>query len=205
MTGPFRALLLTAACLCVAFVSAGSPASASEERGSFLDDRPGFDEPLRFRDERGGAFRPRTLLMNGPGGAVAAKLPGAATAYSEDRVDLSGAPVVGPLFRGTLDVASVREGPLVGLIYRVGDSLVVDAGSAPIDLTSRPVAIATNLPRYGAVSYGLGPLAWRAATAPAPAGPAIGSAHIVGGALVLASTGGEPAFPSVEALFNSLF
>lgn len=201
----FVAPLLVAAGCMAAALPASLPAAAADERGSFLDERPGFDEPLRFRDERGGAFRPRSLVVTGAGGAVAARLPGAADAYSENRVDLSGAPVIGQLFRGTLDVATVRQGALVGPVYRVGNALVVDAASAPVDVTARPVALATNLPRYGAVSYPLGPLDWRAAMPPAAAGVQVGTAHIVDGALVLASRGGEPAYPSVEALFNDLF
>ena len=203
------ALLVAAACLSALPVMA-SPALASDERGSFLDERSGHDEPLRFRAENGGAFRPRTVVVAGAGGALAARLPGAANAMSENRVDLSNAPVLGPLFRPTLDVASVREGALVGPVYRVGDTLVIDAGTihagaAPSEVVNRRVAISTNIPRYGAVSYQLGRLDWAPAAPPALAGEPIGSAHIVGQTLVLASRGGEPAWPSVEALFRDLF
>jgi hypothetical protein len=200
----FPALRVAAACLSVLPVMA-SPALASDERGSFLDERSGHDEPLRFRAENGGAFRPRAVVVAGAGGALAARLPGAANAMSENRVDLSNAPVLGPLFRSTLDVASVREGALVGPVYRVGDTLVVDAGAAPAEVVNRRVAISTNIPRYGAVSYQLGRLDWAPAAPPAVAGEPIGSAHIVGRTLVLASRGGEPGWPSVEALFRDLF
>jgi hypothetical protein len=203
MRKPLAAVLLLAA-TCLAF-----PAGAGE-RDSFLDERPGIGEPLRFRDAHGGAFRPRALIVLGASGAFAAELPsGARSAVPENRVDLSGAPLVGPLFRETLDVASVREWPLVGPVYRAGDTLVVDAGDAPAgqlaDIARRHVVLSTNLPRIGAVSYRLGRLAWTPAGTPAPAGAAIGSAHLVGGALVLASQGGEPAWPSIEAMFQDLF
>ena len=196
-------LLLAAACL------AALPAGASE-RDSLLDERPGIGEPLRFRDAHGGAFRPRALIVSGPSGALAAELPsGARSAVSENRVDLSGTPLVGPLFRETLDVASVREAPLVGPVYRVGDTLVVDATQAaagdPAALARRHVALSTNLPRIGAVSYRLGPLVWSATGDAEPAGTPIGSAHLVDGVLVLASQGGEPAWPSIEAMFQDLF
>jgi hypothetical protein len=197
-------LLLAALCFTAAFLAA-RPAPGGE-RDSFLDERPGIGEPLRFRDERGGAFRPRSLILRGAEGALAARLPsGARSAWSEDRIDLSSAPLVGPLFRETLDVATVRQGPLVGPVYRVGDTLVVDATIAPSELADRQVAFSTNLPRVGAVSYGLGPLDWTPAAAPAPTGAPIGSAHLVGNALVLASQGGEPAWPSIEAMFRDLF
>ena len=203
MLDMFKPLLVAAACL------AAVPVAASE-RDSFLDERPGIGEPLRFRDAGGGAFRPRALVLFGSSGSVAAALPsGARSALSENRVDLSAAPLVGPLFRETLDVASVREGPLVGPVYRVADTLVIDATQAPPavagDLSHRHVVLSTNLPRVGAVSYRLGRLGWTAAGAPAPAGAPIGSAHLVDGALVLASQGGEPAWPSVEAMFRDLF
>lgn len=200
-------LLVAAACLTALPVA--SPAVAGG-RGSHFDERPGIGEPLRFRDARGGAFRPRALILRGPSGALAAELPsGARSARSEDRVDLGRTPLVGPLFRETLDVASVREAPLVGPVYRVADALVVDATRASPDvagnLSRRQVALSTNLPRVGAVSYGLGRLDWTTARMPAPAGAPIGSAHLVGGALVLASQGGEPAWPSLEAMFRDLF
>lgn len=203
MVRVLRPLLLVIACM------AALPAAAGDERDSFLGERPGFDEPLRFRAENGGAFRPEAVIVTGAGGALAAKLPRAADALSENRVDLSGAPVLGPLFRGTLDVASVREGALVGPVYRVGDTLVVDATAGavagPAGLQSRPVAIATNIPRYGAISYGLGLLDWRPVTPPAIVGAQVGTAHVVNGALVLASQGGEPAWPSLDAMFRDLF
>ncbi len=204
MMRTFRPLLLAAACLSV-LPALTLPAAASGGRDSFLGERPGFDEPLRFRTESGGAFRPRAIIVTGASSAIAAKLPRAADAQSEDRVDLHGAPLVGPLFRGTLDVATVRQGALVGPVYRVGDTLVVDAGAAPAGLQSRPVTIATNIPRYGAVSYALGLLHWTPVTRPTDAGVRVGTAHLVNGALVLASEGGEPAYPSVEALFHDLF
>lgn len=204
MFGTIRSVMALVAVVS-ASLAAALPAAASEERGSFLDERPGFDEPLRFRDERGGAFRPRALIVTGAGGAMAAKLPGAADARSENRVDLSGSPLLGPLFRETLDVASAREGALVGPVYRVGDALVVDATVAPSDLAGRPVVLSTNVPRYGAISFPLGRLDWQHVTRPTAERMPLGSAHIVDGRLVLASRGGEPAWPSVEAIFRDLF
>src|SRR5690606_9670923 len=132
------------------------PAMASEERGSFLGERSGYGEMLRFRAENGGSLRPRAVIVSGVGGALSARLPEAATVRDENRVDLSGTPVLGPLFRGTLDVARARQGELVGPVYRVGDTLVIDADAMPAGLTNRRVALATNVPRYGAISFQLG-------------------------------------------------
>ncbi len=203
----FAAVCFAAVCFAAVWLS-GLPAMAGE-RDSFLDDRPGIGEPIGFRNAAGGTFRPRALILRGPAGALEASLPsGAPSARSEDRLDLAFTPLVGPLFRGTLDVASVREGPLVGPVYRSGDALVVDATEPAAELARRPVALSTNLPQIGAVSYGLGRLDWTPVPAPAPQttqGAPIGSAHLVGGALVLASQGGEPRWPSVEAMFRDLF
>jgi hypothetical protein len=117
--------------------------------------------------------------------------------------------LLGPLFRETLDVATVREGALVGPVFRVGDTLVVDATQAPAtlsrELARHHVLLSTNLPRIGAVSYRLGRLGWTPAAAPARSVDPIGSAHLVGDMLVLASHGGEPRWPSVEAMFEDLF
>ncbi len=201
------AILLAAGCIAAAGLMA-LPAQA--DRDSFLDERPGIGEPLRFRDAAGGAFRPRALIVSGPSGASAADLPsGARSVRSEDRVDLSSTPIIGQVFRETLDVASVREAPLVGPVYRVGDTLIVDATQAPPEqasgLARGHVALSTNVPRVGAVSYHVDRLAWRPVPAPALPSAPLGSAHLVDGTLVLASQGGEPAWPSLEAMFRDLF
>lgn len=196
---------LAMAAAVAAALPTGLPALAGNERDGWLAERSGHDEPLRFRAADGGAFRPRAVVVTGTGQAMSARLPGAADIRSEDRVDLSGTPVLGPLFRETLDVGSVRRGALVGPVYRAGDTLVIDAGAALAGLPDRRVAIATNLPRYGAVSYQLGRLKWSPAAAPLPAGEPIGSAHLIGNTLVLASQGGEPAWPSLEAFFRDAF
>lgn len=203
-----RAALLSLAIGLAALPVAGTalaPMAAAGERGSWLDERGGYATPLLFRAANGGAFRPHAVVVMGAGAATAARLPEAADAAPEDRMDLSGVPVLGPLFRPTLDVASAREGTPVGPVYRVGDRLVIDVRTGAADATGRPVAIATNVPRYGAISYRLGRLDWQPTAAPAITGEPIGSAHILGGTLVLASQGGEPAWPSLEALLEDLF
>jgi hypothetical protein len=184
---------------------AGALPAGAGERDSSRRERA-FGEPPVFRDANGGAFRPRSLIVTGPGGALEAPIPqNPRAARSENRVDLSGAPLVGGLFRSTLDVDSVRRGPLVGQVFRAGDALVVETADRPSDLTRRRVALATNVPRQGAVSFQLGRLDWRAAGRPSPERTPLGTAHIVNGDLVLASQGGEPAWPSLESLFRDLF
>jgi hypothetical protein len=202
---PLLGALACAAGMCLAALPAATPAAAGE-RDASRGAQSHIGEPPVFRDANGGAFRPRSIIVAGPRGAQAARVPdNARQGRGENRVDLSGAPLVGGLFRGTLDVASVRAEPMIGRVYRVGNALVVETVETPPNLAGRPVALATNVPRLGAVSFALGPLDWHAVPAPQVPRAAIGSAHLVGDELVLASQGGEPAFPSVGALFRSLF
>lgn len=191
---------------CVAAACLATPPALAGDRDPIFEERPGILEPPLFRDARGGAFRPRDVIVVGPRSAMAARVSqNPRRTRSENRLDLSGVPLVGSLFRGTLDVASVRRAPLVGRVYRVGDALVVETARVPSELAGRRVALATNVPRYGAVSFELGRLDWQPTTPPTGHRVEIGSAHLVGGDLVLASQGGEPAFPSVRSLFGDLF
>ncbi len=181
-------------------------AAAAGERDPTIQNRTAVGEPPVFRDANGGAFRPRSIIVAGPRGAMAARVPeNTRQTRGENRVDLSGAPLVGPLFRGTLDVASVRQAPLIGRVYQAGNTLVVESIEPPPSLDGRPVALATNVPRLGAVSFQLGPLDWRPVPPPSAPRTEVGSAHLLDGALVLASRGGEPAFPSVGSFFRRLF
>ena len=197
-------LFLAAACAAGALLAI-QPAPAGD-RDSRIENNATMGEPPVFRDADGGAFRPRSLIVAGPGGALAARIPeNPRQMQGENRVNLSGAPVVGSLFRPTLDVATARRGPLIGPVYRVGNALVVEAAETPPNLVGRPVALATNVPRSGAVSFQLGPLDWQPVPRPVMPRAEIGTAHIVDGELVLASRGGEPAWPSIGAFFRDLF
>ena len=185
-------------------LSANGPASAGERSGDRFGDRPGVGEPLRFRDANGGAFRPSALIILSAAGTQIAPLPSTTnSARSEDRVDLSEIPLIGGLFGETLSTDDAREGRPVGKLQRVGDTLVLDARGSGISVTSLPVVMATNLPRHGAVSYRLGRLNYRPGGA-GGVGPVLGAAYEVDGKLVLASTGGEAAWPSLEAMFDDL-
>ena len=177
------------------------------ERDSPFDERPSVGEPLRFRADNGGAFRPRALLIQTGAGTVRAILPEASDdARSEDRMDVSSVPLAGPLFRGTLSTDDARQGQRVGALYHApGDYLVLIAEGASVDLTGYPVALSTNLPATGAVSYRLGRLRYSGSGTPVNRGTQVGEAWLVGGQLVLASRGGEAAYPSVEALFRDIF
>lgn len=163
-------------------------------------DRPGVGVPLRFQSEKGGAFRPRALVVQTANGAQVARLPAVSNdARPEDRVDLSGAPLIGALFQGRLAPADARRGDAVGPVVRVGDTLVVQATGWPGDLTGLPVTLATHTPRTGSVSYRLG----RMTFAPGGVGGGgipIGQAFVVNGALVIASPGNGA--PTLEGLFT---
>ncbi|MFK7941784.1 MAG: hypothetical protein AB8B85_02540 [Paracoccaceae bacterium] len=186
--------------LCVAV-----PVSAAE-RGSGIEDRPSVGEPLRFRNADGGAFQPRELVVLLPGRTLRAGLPEAAlNARSEDRVDLSGTPLVGVLFPQTLSPSDASEGIVLGDVYRNGSQLVIAADAEPT-FQSSPVVLTSNLPRLGAVSYTVGRLQFRdGVSLQRPGGAPIGTAYMLDGQLVIAAKGGGPAFPSVESLFKGLF
>lgn len=167
-------------------------------------DRFNGNGPLRFRNAEGGAFRPVRLVLVTDQGNFGAPLPEAAEIQSEDRLDLSSVPLVGEVFRGTLAPSDARQGVLVGDVQRVGDMLVVRAAGFPEGLVRASVVVSTSVPQLGPVSYAVGRLPYRDASLPA-AGEIIGSAHLVGSQLVIASRGGEPAYPSVESLVEDLF
>lgn len=180
------------------------PAGAGERSGDVFGDRPGIGEPLRFRDANGGAFWPSDLVILTSAGAQAAVLPRTSSGVrSEDRVDLSETPLIGAIFRETLSTGDAREGQLVGPVLQSGNRLVVDARSSASEVTNLPVILATNLPRLGAVSYRIGTLPYVPA-GNAAGGVEIGAAYLVDGRLVLASSGGEPAWPSLQAMFNDI-
>jgi hypothetical protein len=181
------------------------PASAGERSGDVFGDRPGIGEPIRFRDANGGAFRPSDLVIINTAGAVLAMMPRTSSnVRSEDRVDLSETPLIGAIFQETLSTGDAREGQLIGPVLRSGDRLVVDARSSGFEVIDLPVVLATNLQRFGAVSYRIGVLRYTPSTI-VPGGERIGAAYLVDGRLVLASTGGEPAWPSLQAMFDDIF
>ena len=162
--------------------------------------------PIQFRTATGGVFYPRRVIISTADGPLAAALPGAGyTARSEDRIDLSGLPVLGRIFRPTQTTAGASQYDRLGPLYRDGRALYLDAADWPGGLAGAPVALVTNVPRTGAVSFDLGRLPFEPAAA-VPGNPElVGYGYLVGDTVVLASTGGEPAWPSVEALIRGLF
>ncbi len=159
-----------------------------------FEDRPGVGHPLRFTDAAENVFRPRQLVVVTPSGTVAARLPSTAPdARSEERLDLSGTPLIGNLFRRRLaphDAA--REGTPVGPVTRFGDTLVVNAGQTAISPGSLRIVLTANFPRDGAVSFRLGQLRFNPAEAPAGTGRDAGSAYLLDGTMVLAGPGYGP-------------
>ncbi|MEM9138733.1 MAG: hypothetical protein AAGB15_02795 [Pseudomonadota bacterium] len=193
-----------AALLTAMTVAVTAPATLADGRDRLGLDRPSIGVPLSFAASDGAAFRPRLLVIHTAGGAVAADLPATSDdVRSEDRVDVSGTPLIGGLFRGRLAPSDARLGQNVGQVVRAGDSLHVEALGWPGRLGDFPVAFATRVRSAGTVSFGLGRLGYRAVTMAMPSGRVIGSAHIVNGKLVIASAGDGP--PSLGDLFRSNF
>ena len=161
--------------------------------------------PIQFRTAAGGVFYPRRIIIRTSGGTLGAELPAAGfTARSEDRIDLSGIPLLGALFPPRLSPDDVRGHERLGPVYRDGHALYLDAVNWPDGLTGAPYILATDVPRAGAVSYDVGRLAFRPSDALLPASPPIGHGFLVGDHVVLASGGGEPGRPSIEAMIEDL-
>jgi len=179
--------------LALALVSALAAPVRSDGPPTF-EDRPGVGRPLRFTDAAENVFRPRQLVVVTPSGTYAARLPSTAPdARSEERLDFSGTPLIGHLFRRRLaphDAA--REGMPVGPVSRFGDTLVVNAGQTSISPGSLRIVLTANFPRDGAVSFRLGQLRFNPAEAPSGAGHDAGAAYLLDGTMVLAGPGFGP-------------
>lgn len=171
-----------------------------------FEDRPQVGQPVRFTDAAGHVFRPERLVILTPQGARAASLPSTTNrARSEERVDLSGLPLIGHLFRDRLAPGDApRRGVEVGPLARLGDTLVLDARRSPVALAPRDLVLAVNLPRHGAVSYRLGRPVFAPAQTPAEAGRPAGTAWLVNGVLVLAGPGYGPAVDGLERMLEGL-
>lgn len=165
-------------------------------------------EPLVMRSAQGGAFHPDRLVLLAGGVARVAVLPQTAPARSEDRVDLSGTPILGALFEERIAPGDAARGVHLGRLTRQGDTLVLDLGpleaSALARVMAAPLVLTGELPRVGAVSFQLPPPDWAQGRA-APGGEAVGAGYYLDGRLVLAATGGGPAIPDLGRVLEGLF
>ena len=172
--------------------TAGNPDRGEGPAG--FEDRPGVGHPVVFRSETGGTFAPKRLVVLTASGNFATDLPPATdSARSEDHIDLSGLPVLGGLFRdrrAPIDIE--REGILIGVAYRVGDTLVIDASGTPGTFDGVRLILTATLPRDGTLSFDLGPQSYLPVETKEPNGPRVGAAYVFRGALVIASDGGRP-------------
>ena len=167
---------------------------------------PQVGQQLLFRSANGGAFQPRTLTVTTTTGTQSTSLPAAVNSARDDnRIDLSGTQIVGGLFEPTLSTDQAHAGIRIGPVFQSSSGgLVVDATNHRGDLTGLPITLTTNLPGRGAVSYPLGLQQWH--TGPAETqGTEIGDAFLLDGRMVIASRGGEPAYPSIGAFLESIF
>lgn len=185
-----RAVL--AACL-LALLALPAPGVAKDRNDDSFDETAAFGFPLSFRSERGGRFEPERLVVLGRDGAWIAPLPANARARSADHLDFSGLPLVGGLFQERIAPSDAeRTGLQVGVVSRIGDTLVLDARAAAQPVTGRPLVLTSTLPRVGTVTFEVGRPAYRSGRAPGSAGARVGAAYLVDGALVLAADGQRP-------------
>lgn len=171
-------------------IAAIAIAPLAEAQGRDPFDRPTVGVPVKFASTNGGSFRPRALVVITQSGAVIAALPATSNdARSEDRVDLSSAPLLGGVFRGRLAPSDARAGERIGDVRRVGDALVVDASAWPQELQGLPVTLTTRVPGDGAISYRMGRLDYGQTAPQGGGGTVLGFAALVDGQLVIASNG----------------
>jgi len=168
-------------------------------------DRPAVSYPLRFTDLAGNVFHPEWLVMLTPAGALAAPLPDTSSdARSEERVDLSGLPLIGNLFYHRLAPGDAAlQGELVGPLFRIGAMLIIDTTGPGASPAGHDVMLTANLPNDGAVSYRLGQLRFAPAETPAGTRTPAGAAYLVAGTLVLAAEGGGPLIEDWRRFFNN--
>lgn len=187
--------------------------SALADGGGFDPDRDdgvtdGFRQTrVRYVLPRNRRFHPRRLLVAYDGGAVAARLPRYADAFLDNRVQLSGVPLVGDLFKGGRANAFVRPERQVGVVRRDDDTLVADLRGRALSrrlirrLLASDAMLLTRPPlEREAVSMRL-PVAFSAVAQPAPdalSGPVIGGVYDADDAMLLS--------PPLETFFGrSLF
>jgi hypothetical protein len=197
-----RLVLIALACLLAL------PAVARDGEGPVrFDDRPSVGHPLRFTDLAGNVYHPGWLVLLTPAGALAAPLPDTSNnARSEERIDLSGLPLIGDLFYHRLATGDATlQGMLLGPLLRFGDTLVLDARTSGASLTGRDVVLTANFPGDGAISYHLGRLRFAPAERPPGSGVQVGAGYLVRGALVLAGEGREPLIDDWRRFFEDNF
>ncbi len=184
------------------------PAVARDGEGPVrFDDRPTVGHPLRFTDLAGNVYHPEWLVLLTPAGALAAPLPDTSDdARSEERIDLSGLPLIGDLFYRRLAAGDAAlQGMLLGPLSRFGVTLVLDARTSGASLTGRDVVLTANFPGEGAISYRLGRLRFAPAERPPGTGVKVGAGYLVRGALVLAGEGREPLIDDWRRFFEDNF
>jgi hypothetical protein len=197
-----RLVLIALACLLAL------PAVARDGEGPVrFDDRPTVGHPLRFTDLAGNVYHPEWLVLLTPAGALAAPLPDTSNdARSEERIDLSGLPLIGDLFYRRLATGDAAlQGMLLGPLSRFGNTLVLDARTSGTSLTGRDVVLTANFPGEGAISYRLGRLRFAPAELPPGTGVQAGAGYLVRGALVLTGEGREPLIDDWRRFFEDNF
>lgn len=190
----------------ISLIAAGlalAPMTFASERDPF-DDGPSVGIPVKFSSANGGTFRPDRLIIQTQTGTLMTQLPRTSDhVRSEDRIDLSGAPLLGGLFQDRLAPSDARKGDVIGDVRRVGDALVINATGWPQGLHGLPVTLSTWTPRRGEVSYQLGRLSYVPGGDQGGVGHVLGFAAIVRGQLVIASN--TYSAPGIADLFRQNF
>ncbi|MEM6549106.1 MAG: hypothetical protein AAF713_15330 [Pseudomonadota bacterium] len=165
----------------------------------------GKREPILFGDGRGSAFDVAGITVTGAEGARRAVLPQyPPSPVSEERVDISGTPVLGEVFKERLGPADIEDQGLpIGAVYRDGNTLRVDLGAQTLPERGRRFVLSSEIDRLGAISYRLGALLLRAVEARPIGGERIGYAYLLRDTIALVADGNRPPVRNLQDLLPS--
>ena len=197
-TWPRRAVLAVAAALAAVILMTALATGATAQCCDDDEDGIFFDRSeIRLRVlTPEGVFFPEQLALTGPQSAAFAGAPARqAQVVDQDRLNLSGVPVVGGVFGPRALLSFLHNGRRVGRLHRRGAALVVSIDpSLPPDVVARyasgPILLATeppskNIPVVVVVDVDLRRVDGGAGAHAGDLGPPIGFAYDADGALLL--------------------
>lgn len=166
----------------------------------------GMREPILFGDGDGGGFAVADVVVLAGDGTRSAVLPPfPPSPVSEERVDLSGTPLLGQVFKQRFGPADIEDNGLpLGPVYRSGDVLIVDLRRQEQPFQAVPVVLSSEIDGLGAISYRLGRLDFVETASPQGTGRQIGFAYLLGSTLALVADGERPAIRDLSRPFDSL-
>ncbi|MEM9044344.1 MAG: hypothetical protein AAGC81_06595 [Pseudomonadota bacterium] len=162
-------------------------------------------EPILFSLPSGEEVVVDRLIVLSPTGPQGAPVPKAARyVRNEDRIDLGGLPLLGPIFGGPRVTPgdAKRDGFPLGNVFHAGSALVVDLSRGDAGSLQLETTVATLIEPAQPIRYDLGRPAWRPVPAPQVARDPIGEAYLLSDRFVIVS---EASLPGLEDYYDLLF